>query len=672
MTRYLAKKCLTCGFEESSAEIEQCPVCFGVTWKLQCTRHNIAAGPEGCKACAYVFLGEYYHTPATLAEALSGAWDAGIVHFTDQPLHEWIRETFEDKALSATLRRCYRSSKLNPEQKLAVSLMLLDSTRALVWRGDRVTPDWLLKHSNQVELLFEGEFPDWLNQLGKEEWLMTFHAHWLAFWDRAGTNADLFDRNVALQLLVGPSDNRRTSVSERRKVFSESTVPTIQRLFEKTALDEIDSVMLASCSLKCLRSRVEAQARIARAYRDCMYALLHNSIPKLTTLNGLKQCRLRFEAERESHRAELMRLSGSNVEIVVESSVVELEIKTAAALAGRFASHERQRVLRDRVLELATAGRICDAEALAGDWKTEFADLELGLFYHLRRRWRWLVNANRIAWGALVIVFVVAGAIKWTRMRSVKPFELPLAQGVSLHFLPLPIGAFDIGSSPSDKDSNSSERPVTTVRLTRQLWLTESEITQAQWQAVMATDVEQQRRKHKVEEQSVERGPALPIVFVSWSEAEVFCRKVAQRLPQGGMVRLPTEAEWEIACRAGANARLFPSNRLLPSAGNFRPIGGGASGQAMPVKQFPANGWGFYDLHGNVAEWCSGGAVRYPGGEVENWYAIETEGERAYRGGSWKLPIQLARASTRNWRPHGSPTAHVGFRVLFDPHTPPM
>lgn len=569
MTRHLLKKCGTCGTGEDSHKPGPCTVCWGAHWQYRCSRHKCDADSDGCKQCAYVFLGRHFHTPAVLAVALAEAWDTAVLHIVSRPLYEWIRDTFDDRALDAQLKKCFRSSKLNPEQKLAISLMLLDTTRPFVWRGDRVTSDWLLGNQTHLELLFDGELPIWLQQLRREEWLVSFHAHWLEFWNRAGKNADLFDRTVAFQLLLGPNGKLRTAVFKRLEEYSESTVAIIQRLLEKTTLDEVDATMLASCSLKCLRSRIEVQLRVVNHYRDSISALISDTIPKLTTLNGLEQCRLHLDANCECHRTELARLAGPNVEFTVESSTAELEAKAAAALGERFASHERQRLLRERLLQLATAGDICEAEALAGEWRTEFTDLELGIFYSLRRRWRWLVQANRLAWGTFALMLIVTGVMKWTQTSVDKPFEVNLAEGVSLRFIPLPLGAFDIGSSTSDKDSESSEHPVTTVRLTRRFWLTETEITQAQWEALMATDVEQQRRKHKVEEQPVEQGATLPIVFVSWSEAEDFSRKVALRLPRGGTARLPTEAEWEIACRAGANARFFASNRLAPSVGNF-------------------------------------------------------------------------------------------------------
>jgi formylglycine-generating enzyme len=671
VTRHLLKTCGTCGLPGDEHNPGPCSVCWGEHWQYRCSRHKCEADSGGCTQCAYTFLGQHFHTPAALAVALADAWDTAVSHVASRPLHEWIRDTFDDRALDTQLKKCFRSSKLNPDHKLAISLLLLDSSRPLVWRGDRVTADWLLANPTHAELIVSGELPIWLQQLRREEWLVSLHAHWLEFWSRAGTNADLFDRTAALQLLLGPNGTLRAAVSKRLEEYSESTVDIIQRLFEKTTIDEIDSAMLASCSLKCLRSRVEVQSRLVKHYSDSISALIADGIPKQTTLNGLEQCRLRFDAGCECHRTELSRLAGPNAEFLVESSIAELEAKAAAALGDRFASHERQRLLRDRLLQLATSGDICEAEALAGKWKTEFTDLELGIFYQLRRRWRWLVQVNRLAWGTVALVVIFSVVMKWTQMRASKPFEVNLAEGVSLRFIPLPLGAFDIGSSTNDHDSESSERPVTTVRLTQRYWLTETEITQAQWEVLMATDVEQQRRKHKVEGELVKKGATLPIVFVSWSEAEEFCRKVALRLPRGGTVRLPTEAEWEIACRAGANARLFPSSRLATSGGNFSPSAPGAHGRAMPVKQFPPNKWGFYDMHGNVGEWCRGEAVFYPGGEVENWNAITTERERSYRGGSWKQPMQLARASARNWRPGGSPAAHVGFRVLWDPSAPP-
>lgn len=670
MRRHLVKKCGICGIEPDGPNAGPCTVCSGEHWQYRCSRHKCHANSDGCIQCAYFFVGQHFHTPAALAVALAGAWDTAVLHVVSRPLHEWIRDTFEDRALASALKKVFSSGNLSPNQKLAISLILLDSTRALIWRGDRVTTDWLIAHPKDLELLLVGDLTVWLHQLRREEWLVSFHARWQEFWKRAGKSSELFDRILVSHLLLGPSETIRTTLSKRLEEFSESTDAVIQHLFETTTLDEIDATMLSSCSLKCLRSRTEVRLRLVSNYRDSIAALITDVIPKLTTLAALEQCRLRFTACRERHRSELARLAAPNGELVLESAITELESKASAALGDRFASHERQRLLREQLLKLATTGGIRKANALAGEWKTEFTDLELGIYYQLRQRWRWLVQANRLAWGTLAIVLLVAAVMKWMRMQPGRPFEVELINGVSLRFLPLPLGSYDIGAAPNDEMADGSERPVTTVRLTRRLWLSETEITQAQWQALMATDVEQQRRRHKVEEPPVERRATLPMVFVSWSEAEEFSGKLALRLPHGGTVRLPTEAEWEIACRAGVNGRIFPSNRLTTTVGNFKPIEAEAFGRAMSVKQFPPNGWGFHDMHGNVGEWCRGGAVSYPGGEVDHWYAIETATERPYRGGSWKLPPQFARSSARNWRPGGTPTAHVGFRVLWDPQAP--
>ena len=670
MTRHLLKKCGICGIEADGPNAGRCTVCSGEHWQFRCSRHKCDAESDGCIQCAYNFLGRHFHTPAALAVAFADAWDTAVLHVVSRPLHEWIRDSFEDKALAGALKRVLRSGNLSPDQKLAVSLILLDSTRALIWRGDAVTADWLLAHPSDFELLLVGDLTIWLDQLRREEWLVSFHARWQEFWKRAGKSTELFDRILVSQLLLGPSGSIQNTLSKRLEEFSESTDAVIQRLFAKHTLDEIDAAMLSSCSSKCLRSRTAVRLRLVNNHCDSIVALIANVIPKLTTLAALEQCRLQLNVYRDRHRSELARLAAPNVELALETAVTELESKASAALGDRLASHERQRLLREQLLKLATAGGIREAATLAGEWKPEFTDLELGIFYQLRQRWRWLVQANRLAWGALAFVLVVAAVMKWMQTRPGRPFEVKLIDGVSLRFLPLPLGNFDIGAAPNDEMADRSERPVTTVRLNRRLWLTETEITQAQWQALMATDVEQQRRKHKGEEPSVERRATLPMVFVSWSEAEEFAGKVALLLPSGGTVRLPTEAEWEIACRADVNGRVLPSNELTPQAGNFKPTGVGTFGRAMPVKQFPANGWGFHDMHGNVGEWCRGGAVSYPGGVVEHWYAIETETERPYRGGSWKLPPQFARSSTRNWRPSGTPTAHVGFRVLWDPQAP--
>ena len=165
------------------------------------------------------------------------------------------------------------------------------------------------------------------------------------------------------------------------------------------------------------------------------------------------------------------------------------------------------------------------------------------------------------------------------------------------------------------------------------------------------------------------------MVFVSWQEAVTFCRALQRYVGEPwrrGVVRLPTEAEWEYACRAGTTTTFSFGAEASSLKAKFAPPAAGTNQGPLPVRSFPANPWGLYDMHGNVAEWVRGGAVRYPGKPVEDWFVPETSAERLYRGGSWKQPATSARSAHRNWKPDGAAADYIGFRVVWTPRNENM
>jgi formylglycine-generating enzyme required for sulfatase activity len=187
--------------------------------------------------------------------------------------------------------------------------------------------------------------------------------------------------------------------------------------------------------------------------------------------------------------------------------------------------------------------------------------------------------------------------------------------------------------------------------------MAETEVTQAQWRAVMGTDP------------SSFKGDNLPVEQVSWDDAVEFCRKLSSS--SGLTVSLPTEAQWEYACRAGTTTPFHFGSTITPDQVNYDgeyPYGNAAEGvyreKTTQVGSFPANAWGLRDTHGNVWEWCA------------DWYASSLPGgtdptgpssgsHRVVRGGSWYSHAQHCRAA---FRLNGDPTAGrytFGFRPVL-------
>ena len=171
-----------------------------------------------------------------------------------------------------------------------------------------------------------------------------------------------------------------------------------------------------------------------------------------------------------------------------------------------------------------------------------------------------------------------------------------------------------------------------------------------------------------------------PVVHVSWNDAVEYCRWLSEKT--GKWYRLPTEAEWEYACRAGSRTPFNTGGNITTAQANYdgnRPYNNNRKGQyrarTVAVESFEPNAWGLYNMHGNVWEWCddvySGtyydecktkGLVENPGGP-----APEKGSYRVIRGGSWNLPAVDCRSANRNYYPPFSRSINVGFRLVFVP-----
>jgi len=152
---------------------------------------------------------------------------------------------------------------------------------------------------------------------------------------------------------------------------------------------------------------------------------------------------------------------------------------------------------------------------------------------------------------------------------------------------------------------------------------------------------------------------------VSWNDAVEFCRRLSEKT--GRNARLPTEAEWEYACRAGTTTPYPFGDTLTDERAHF---GGSARGGperegTKPVGSFPANAWGLHDMHGNVWEWCSDWHGAYPAEAVVDPQGASTGLSRAIRGGSWFNLPHLCRSASRWLGPKYSYSS-VGFRIALD------
>ncbi len=222
------------------------------------------------------------------------------------------------------------------------------------------------------------------------------------------------------------------------------------------------------------------------------------------------------------------------------------------------------------------------------------------------------------------------------------PGESQVFDGIE--FVWVPAGEFLMGSTSSEADD--TERPLTKVRISRGYWLGKYEVTQAEWQAVMGSNPS-------------EFSGCLncPVETVSWNDAQGFIRRLNSR-SGGTQYRLPTEAEWEYAARAGTSEDRY---------GNLDEIAWydeNSGNRTHPVGRKASNAWGLYDMLGNVWEWVEDWYGGYPGGSVTDLRGPGSGSYRVYRGGSWYGGARICRAPRRFGNSPGLRGDSLGFRLL--------
>jgi formylglycine-generating enzyme required for sulfatase activity len=249
----------------------------------------------------------------------------------------------------------------------------------------------------------------------------------------------------------------------------------------------------------------------------------------------------------------------------------------------------------------------------------------------------------------------------------------PVVNSIGMRFVPIPAGTFTMG------EGEEAHLEAHQVTLAQAFHLGVYEVTQAQYERVMGTNP------------SDFKGGQNPVEMVSWDDAVEFCRKLSE-LPEekaaGYIYRLPTEAEWEYACRAGTTTK-YSFGNSDGQLGGYAWFGNnsgdkqidvlkswetdkdnyferilGNNCRSHPVGGKKPNGWGLYDMHGNVYEWCQDWYGDYPSGSVTDPTGAASGSVRVFRGGSWFIYSDFCRSAYRDWYTPGLRYFDLGFRVL--------
>ena len=269
----------------------------------------------------------------------------------------------------------------------------------------------------------------------------------------------------------------------------------------------------------------------------------------------------------------------------------------------------------------------------------------------------------------IVVVGVLAVAIgcdkkpsQTTAPLASRELTLDLGNKVTLKLVLIPAGKFIMGSSETEKgrEENETRHEVT---ISKPFYMGVTEVTQEQYEVVMGNNP------------STYKGKTNPVEMANWNDAVEFCKKLSAKT--GKTVQLPTEAQWDYACRAGSMTRFSIGDQAeeLHKYGNYcdksntdnlpwqdKEHSDGFD-KTAPVGSFKPNAWGLYDMHGNIWEWCSDWNGDYPAGAVTDPTGPKDGCLRVLRGGSWYMSPQGCRSARRHGGNPDGPNGYSGFRV---------
>lgn len=221
-----------------------------------------------------------------------------------------------------------------------------------------------------------------------------------------------------------------------------------------------------------------------------------------------------------------------------------------------------------------------------------------------------------------------------------------------MRFRRISAGSFEMGS-PATEQGHSEDEQQHTVTLTQSFYIQTTELTQAQWQAVMGNNP------------SSFRDPERPVENVSWLDAQEFIARLNEITEQGSY-RLPTEAEWEYAARAGSLST-FACGYTEECLRDMAWYDANAQGQTRPVAQKQANAWGLYDMHGNVNEWVQDWKAPFAGVPRTDPTGPPQGELRVIRGGAFRYGADALRSAMRNTAGPSLRVDFIGFRLVYLP-----
>lgn len=258
---------------------------------------------------------------------------------------------------------------------------------------------------------------------------------------------------------------------------------------------------------------------------------------------------------------------------------------------------------------------------------------------------------NRMKWGALLVAALLAAVLVTPPATAQSTAASKVTNSVGVELILIPAGSFQMGGDPNFEDAASDETPRHKVTISKPFYLGKTEVTQEQWVAVMGSNPSQFK------------GRSNPVERVSWNDVQTFTTRLNAK--EGTTrYRLPTEAEWEYAVRAGTTGK-YGFGDDEGQLGTYAWFGDNSGNKTHPVAQLHPNAWGLYDMHGNVWEWVQDwyGGQYYASSPSTDPRGPSSGSGRVLRGGSWNFDTGYVRAAFRYDFVPGSRYGILGFRL---------
>jgi formylglycine-generating enzyme required for sulfatase activity len=292
---------------------------------------------------------------------------------------------------------------------------------------------------------------------------------------------------------------------------------------------------------------------------------------------------------------------------------------------------------------------------------------------------------NASAWRCLEFLQLLANPYLWADKSAPatgKRFYRAVVFSAPTNMVFIPPGTFRMGSPTNEVDHFPWDVPQTEVTISQGFWMGKYEVTQGEYLAVIGSNpsfFNGVQQDWPTPGTNTDFGTNLnrPVEQVTWYDATNYCATLTQRERAAGRIatnsvyRLPTEAEWEYACRGWTSTRFsYGDDPSYTNLTNYAWYEGSSGGTTHPVGQKLANPWGLYDMHGNVWEWCQDWFDSYPGG-----IALDPQGPvdgsyREFRGGGWRGYVRNCRSAGRDYGVPDIRYYFIGFRVVLAPGQP--